>query len=325
MQCNMYPLRRYTTVAHKTGVPTMDTSFGSNAVDGKVTWSPGKSIFMSMMTAGAVIGGALTFEPSALIIYTASTSLVLCLGHSLGMHRRLIHRSFNCPKWLENTLIHIGTLVGMAGPFGMIKAHDQRDWAQRQENCHDYFCHRKPMLIDMIHQINCEVTLENGPRFTLDPATSSDKFFQFLEKYWKWQNLPYAVAFYLIGGWSWVFWGVCCRVVTCVYGHWFIGYLAHRNSLVSSRSFDVKGAGVQGYNVGLPMLGFVSFGECWHNNHHAFPYSAKLGLYPGQSDLGFATLKAFEKFGLVSDIRVPDKIPEFSDLLTHPHDPVKLL
>ncbi len=51
------------------------------------------------------------------------------------MHRLLIHRSFTTPRWLEYLLVYLGVLVGMAGPFGMIRAHDMRDWHQRQVLC----------------------------------------------------------------------------------------------------------------------------------------------------------------------------------------------
>ena len=49
-------------------------------------------------------------------------------------------------------------------------------------------------------------------------------------------------------------------------------------------------------------------GEAWHNNHHAFPESARLGLYPGQSDPGFVFLKALERVGLAWDIKTPETL-----------------
>ena len=63
-----------------------------------------------------------------------------------------------------------------------------------------------------------------------------------------------------------------------VTGHWLIGYYAHK---LGRRSWHIEGAGVQGYNV--PYFGLLTMGEAWHNNHHAFPASARLGLNPGQT------------------------------------------
>jgi len=64
------------------------------------------------------------------------------------MHRRLIHRSYDCPLWLERLFVYLGTLVGMAGPYGMIRQHDIRDWAQRKPRCHPYLAHRSGLLRD---------------------------------------------------------------------------------------------------------------------------------------------------------------------------------
>jgi fatty-acid desaturase len=49
-------------------------------------------------------------------------------------------------------------------------------------------------------------------------------------------------------------------------------------------------------------------GESWHNNHHAFPGSAKMGLFPGQADLGWWLIKTFEAAGLATNIKTPDDL-----------------
>ena len=46
-------------------------------------------------------------------LFLVSTGVSVCLGHSLGMHRRLIHRAYDCPLWLERLFVYLGTLVGM--------------------------------------------------------------------------------------------------------------------------------------------------------------------------------------------------------------------
>ena len=50
-------------------------------------------------------------------------------------------------------------------------------------------------------------------------------------------------------------------------------------------------------------------GESWHNNHHAFPQSAKLGLLPGQIDLGWWLIKSFEAVGLATNVKTPANLP----------------
>jgi stearoyl-CoA desaturase (delta-9 desaturase) len=107
------------------------------------------------MYAGAIVGGYMTCSLDSVAVWLATSIITLCGGHSLGMHRRLIHKSFECPLWLEHLMVYLGTLVGMAGPYGMIRTHDLRDWAQRQTNCHNYFAHRESPLVDAFQQMHC--------------------------------------------------------------------------------------------------------------------------------------------------------------------------
>jgi stearoyl-CoA desaturase (delta-9 desaturase) len=220
------------------------------------------------------------------------------------MHRRLIHSSFDCPLWVERTCVYLGTLVGMAGPFGMIRLHDFRDWAQRQSACHAYSRHAAGFWRDGWWQLHCRLHLARPPKFELESRLANDRFYAFVERTWMWQQLPWAILFYTIGGWSWIVWGIFVRVSVCVTGHWLIGHFAHTRG---GQTWVIDGAAAQGYNVKL--AGLVSMGECWHNNHHAFPSSAKMGLCPGQLDLGWWLIKCLEAVGLATNIKTPADLP----------------
>ena len=108
----------------------------TDAYIGKVVWSPVKSVWFLANLFVAVLVAPVVATLSSVGIFIVLTVITLCFGHSLGMHRLLIHRSYECPKWMEYLFVYLGTLVGMAGPIGMIKQHDLRDWAQRQSRCH---------------------------------------------------------------------------------------------------------------------------------------------------------------------------------------------
>lgn len=49
-------------------------------------------------------------------------------------------------------------------------------------------------------------------------------------------------------------------------------------------------------------------GEAWHNNHHAFLGSARIGMFPGQSDWGYAFILLLERMGLASNIALPEHL-----------------
>jgi stearoyl-CoA desaturase (delta-9 desaturase) len=255
------------------------------------------------MMVATLILGPMTFTFPAFAVFLLLTGGFLLLGHSVGFHRRLIHGSFKAPRWLDYILMWCGTAVGMSGPFWMIRAHDLRDWAQRQADCHPYLAHKRQMLIDGIWQLHFRLELDQPPGFDLG-ETGRDPFYRFLEQTWMLQQLPIAAVLYAFGGWPFVVWGVCVRVFVSVFGHWFVGHLAHNRG---PQSWLVAGAGVQAHDV--PWAAIPTMGEAWHNNHHAFPGSARIGLYEGQADWGFVFIRLLQRLGLAWDIRTPDTLP----------------
>lgn len=277
---------------------------------GTVRFAPIKSFWFLGMLGCAVIGGTLTISLPALAVFVATTATVLLFGHSLGSHRKLVHDSFQCPKWLEYVLVYCGVQVGLAGPIGLLRQHELRDYAQRLPDCHDYLRHGRPPWTDAWWQLNCELVLERAPAIRIEPRIAEDRFYRFLERTWMAQQLPGALLLYTAGGWAFVWWGVCARVTTGVFGHWVIGHLAHNHGEIVR---EVRGAAVQGRNVRFTSL--LTMGECWHNNHHAFPGSARLGLQPGEWDPGWWVLQALRRVGLVWNVRLPADLPPRPELV----------
>lgn len=295
----------------KTAVPTIYENSETNAFEGKVIWSPIKSIWVIMMYLIGIYGVLFLSSIENFLVFLASSAITLCVGHSLGMHRRLIHQSYECPKWLEYLFVHFGVIVGLAGPFGMVRTHDTRDWAQRQPQCHPYFSHQSSFLKDGYWQMHCDIVLKHPPIFK-EESILDTQFYRFMEKTWMLQQLPLAFILYLIGGVEWVIWGIFLRVAVSVTGHWLIGYFAHNSG---HRSWYVKGSGVQGYNINF--CGLITMGECWHNNHHAFPGSAKLGLEKGQTDPGWWVLIILNKIGLVKKLKLVADLEERQELVPY--------
>ncbi|MEM8750457.1 MAG: acyl-CoA desaturase [Pseudomonadota bacterium] len=280
------------------------------SVAGRVVWNPQKSLWLIFMASVAVVLGPLFFTWGAFVLFILTTGFTVCFGHSLGMHRLLIHRAYCCPLWLERLMVYLGTLVGMAGPFGMIRQHDIRDWAQRKRACHPFLSHNSSFLLDGFWQLNCELKLAKPPRLSFERRVKTDRFYRFIDRTWMAQQIPWAILFWTIGGLPWVVWGVAARVTVSVIGHWLIGYFAHNRG---ARSWHVTDSGVQGYNV--PLCGVLTMGESWHNNHHAFPASARLGQKRGEADPGWWALKGLKSLGLVWNLKTPDDLPERASLV----------
>ncbi len=215
----------------------------TSATEGRIVWAPAKSLWFFAHAALGLLGIVLYPQRDAFAVFLILTAVTICAGHSVGMHRLLIHRSFDAPLRLERMLVWLGTLVGMAGPFGMIRAHDMRDWHQRQTVCPPHPSHGAGFWRDAWRQMHCEFRLDHPPEFRIEPRVADDRFHSLVERTWMAQQLPLAALHWVFGGWAYVLWGVSLRIAVSLSGHWVIGHYAHR-------------AGHQGWRVdGLPVQG----------------------------------------------------------------------
>ncbi len=273
---------------------------GSSAVAARVVWAPAKSLWFSGMAVAGFIGVVAFPSWEAAGVTFLLMLLTLCLGHSVGMHRLLIHRSFRAPLWLEHTLVYLGTLVGMAGPIGMFRIHEIRDWQQQQPDCHSFAKHDVGIWRDAMWQMHCEQVLERPPQLHIEDRVTQDRFYRWLEATWRWQQVPLALLLFAMGGIGFVLWGIGLRVAVSLAGHWVTVHFAHTTG---ERPYVQDDIAIDGRN--LPVWGLFTFGEAFHNNHHAFPHSARMGHDVTQIDPGWWVIRTLGALGLAWDIRTP--------------------
>ena len=84
----------------------------TDAVAGVVRWDPARSIWNGAMLTAALVLAPLYATWGAFGVFLVSSAITLCSGHSVGYHRRLVHRSFKCSKRLERLLVWMGAAVG---------------------------------------------------------------------------------------------------------------------------------------------------------------------------------------------------------------------
>jgi fatty-acid desaturase len=283
----------------------------ASACDGRPVLDVPKAAWNGATLVAALVLGPIFFSWSALALFLSLTYVSLLVGHSVGMHRMMIHRTFSCSKPVERALIYTGVLVGLSGPFGIIRIHDTRDWAQRQPKCHDFFAHRRSLPQDLLWNLAYRFQFERPPRLVIESNLADDPWYRFMERTWRFHQIPLAVCLYLVGGWPWVVWGVATRIIVSTAGHWTVTYFCHNPG---AGRWRVAGACVQAAN--LPSLGLLTYGECWHNNHHAFPESARIGLEPGQPDPGWWLISLMEKLGLARNVGAPRREESREDLIS---------
>ena len=126
----------------------------------------------------------------------------------------------------------------------------------------------------------------------------SDPYYRWLDKYFLFLQIPLGLTLYLLGGWSYVLWGIFLRLVVVYHVTWLVNSATHT---WGTRPFDTTDNSRNNKWVAA-----VTFGEGWHNNHHAFPTSAKQGILPGQIDLTWKQIILLQKLGLATQIRKAD-------------------
>ncbi len=85
------------------GVFRVDGSEASS-LHGRVVFASTKALWNLSMLVGTLVLAPMTFSLSALAVFVVLTYTTLLLGHSVGMHRRFIHRAYDCPKWPARSL-----------------------------------------------------------------------------------------------------------------------------------------------------------------------------------------------------------------------------
>jgi len=266
--------------------------------DGRVRFAPSKVVWLYLVLAGS--GLVLVFPPSlgACAAAVGLTGLTLCAGHSVGLHRGVIHRTYACSAWLRGLLAYVFVHTGIGGPISWIRLHYVRDHYQNCADCPRYFRYDHSACLDYFWNLHLRFEPRDASIYGVPARDEQDGWLRFLERTW-----PVHVA--LLGAALWLFFGpsvaiVCVplRVGVSVLGHWYVGFAAHKHGAVR---YELDGAAEIGRN--LPWLGVLSFGEGFHNNHHANPGSARMGEGPLELDLGYGLLLALERLGLVHDLR----------------------
>ncbi|GAB3839700.1 fatty acid desaturase [Hymenobacter jeollabukensis] len=229
------------------------------------------------------------FAASALL-----TFVTVGVGHSIGLHRGLIHRAYRCSRLTRGVLAYLAVQAGMGAPLAWIRVHHYRDYWQNQPDCPRYFAYRHSALRDYFWNLHLAFHPADDARYPLPAAVLHDRWLRWLDKTWYWHVLGFIALLAVVFGPEVAV--VCgfARISTAILGHWFVNYMVHSYGYARYR---IEQATESGYNDWL--LGLLSFGEGFHNNHHAHPASAKLSAAWYEVDLGWPAVRLLQWLGLV--------------------------
>jgi len=126
------------------------------------------------------------------------------------------------------------------------------------------------------------------------PDLAKDKFHVWITKFHYLPTIMLGLALLVVGGLPFVLWGICLRTVVGLHATWLVNSATH---LWGRRRFETRDDSTNSWWVAL-----FSFGEGWHNNHHAHPVSARHGLIWYEIDLNWYGIWALSKLGLARDV-----------------------
>jgi stearoyl-CoA desaturase (delta-9 desaturase) len=224
-------------------------------------------------------------------------------GISLGYHRLHTHRGFKTSKAFEYFLAICGTLTLEGGPIFWVATHrvhhKHSDQAGDPHTPRDggFWAHMGWILFGETHHNNTAQMARYAPDLAADP------FYRALNRFHYIPVIVLGLILLAAGGWALVLWGIFLRVVVGLHSTWLVNSATH---MWGSRRFETRDDSRNSWWVAL-----LTFGEGWHNNHHAHPTSARHGLAWYEFDISWIQLRLLRAIGLVRDVkvaRIPDRV-----------------
>jgi fatty-acid desaturase len=254
-------------------------------------------IFMGLFHVGAVAAlfnfSWQSFAAAAFLWWVSGS-----LGIGVGYHRLLTHRGFKVPRYLEYFFAICGSLALQGGPIfwvGLHRIHHAR--SDKEGDPHSpregfFWAHMGWIIFGTgLHSDSTQLG-----RYA--PDLAKDKFYVWLSNYHYVPQIILGVILFAIGGFSMVLWGTFLRVSVGLHITWLVNSATH---VWGTQRFKSGDDSRNNWWVAL-----LSFGEGWHNNHHAHAASARHGLAWYEIDLNWYAISALKLFGLAKDVRSVD-------------------
>ena len=217
-------------------------------------------------------------------------------GIGMGYHRLLTHRGYKTSKWMEYFLTTCGALALEGGPIFWVATH--RIHHQHSDHDGDPHTPREGTLWAHMGWILTGQAMHHDTQVLKRyvPDLSKDTFHVAMTT-WHWiPQVVVGLALLAYGGLPYVLWGVFLRTTFGLHATWLVNSATH---LWGSRRFVTRDDSTNNWWVAL-----LSWGEGWHNNHHAHPVSARHGLAWYELDINYLAIRALESLGLVWDVKV---------------------
>ena len=245
------------------------------------------------------LGAFFTFSWKALLLCVVLHWATGGVGITLCYHRLLTHRSFQVPRWVEYALSIVGCLACQSGPLTWVATH-RLHHAQSDKTFdphsprHGFFWAHMEWCMRRVRKVE---TLEDKKK--LAPDLAKDPVHIFLDRFHIIWTIFLAFGLYAWGGAPFVIWGVFVRMVLVYHSTWLVNSAAH--------VWGYKTYKIDDDSTNLWWVALFSYGEGWHNNHHAFQFSARHGLRWWEIDPTYMMIKILEVLGIATAVKIPSE------------------
>ena len=258
----------------------------------------GLNITTTIAMVGFHVGALLAFffvDLRAILTAGILYCIAGMLGIGMGYHRLLTHRGYKTYRPVEYFLTWCGTLALEGGPVFWVATHRvHHQHSDREGDPHTpregtWWAHAGWILSGEGLHHDSSVLARYVPDLMRDPVQV------WLSK-WHWtSNVLVGLVLLVAGGVPFVLWGIFLRVTLGLHATWLVNSATH---LWGSRRFPTRDDSTNNWWVAL-----LTFGEGWHNNHHAHPTSARHGLAWYEVDLNWIGIRTLQACGLAWDIK----------------------
>jgi stearoyl-CoA desaturase (delta-9 desaturase) len=255
------------------------------------------AVWMLVFHLGAA-AALFTFSWTALVVAVALWWVAGSPGVGMGFHRLLTHRGYKTPKWVEYLLTVCGTLAFEGGPVNWVvthrlhHAHTDAPGDPHTPRDGGWWAHVGWILAGTAQRHEPSVLWRYAPDMMRDP------FHRLVNRFYYVPVVICGLLLLAVGGWSVFVWGIFFRIVFNLHATWLVNSVTH---MWGRRRFATDDDSTNSWWVAL-----LTFGEGWHNNHHAHPVSAKHGLAWYEVDFNWWGIRTLEFFGLARAIkRIP--------------------
>jgi fatty-acid desaturase len=273
------------------------------------SWSSFQGLYLSWPRAAGLISLHLLaflalwfFSWEALGIAIALHWLSGSVGICLGYHRVLTHRSLQLPQWLEYVVVTIGALAFQGGPLFWVSNHRMHHAFTEDNERDPHSANRGFWWSHVLWLIYPRGdTFDTEAQRRLAPQIARNPYYCWLSRYYAWLQIPLGLLLYALGGWSFVLYGTAVRIVLLWHSTWFVNSATHFQGY---RPFDIPDR-----SRNLWWVALLTYGEGWHNAHHAEPHIAPAGRRWWEIDMTWGLILGLEKLRLAHQIKRPNQKP----------------